>query len=473
MNQEGRKGGRTPARKGEKAAVSLRRGSPTMDERKRRILCAIVEDYVETASPVGSRTVCGKYLAELSSATIRNEMGNLTELGYLEQPHISAGRVPTASAYRFYVDSLDERSTLTRGEHERIDREILSRVKQLSDVVQSAADVLSDITNYATVVMMPKQEELRIRSLHLVPITRASALIVVVTDGGIIRDSHLHVSDMLDHDALFAISRMLSDRLRHKTLREAQQLLWDYAQNAPWEPQVTMGIAELAAQLERQSADDSLKVAGSLDGRTALPNGVSQWITGPEAREDGQRWRARACAVLTGSGTVLRDNPLLNVRLPGVTRQPLLAVLDSRLQTPPDAALWQVPERAVRLYATDAAAPERWQRLQQLGAQIQQYPADAQETVPLAEVLRDLARHEVNEVHVEAGARLNGALWQAGLVDELLLYQAPMLLGEGAPLAQLPMRHELDGAPRLQLIELTQVGPDVRIRAQKPPALKA
>lgn len=212
-----------------------------------------------------------------------------------------------------------------------------------------------------------------------------------------------------------------------------------------------------------------LKVAGSLDGRTALPNGVSQWITGPEAREDGQRWRARACAVLTGSGTVLRDNPLLNVRLPGVTRQPLLAVLDSRLQTPPDAALWQVPERAVRLYATDAAAPERWQRLQQLGAQIQQYPADAQETVPLAEVLRDLARHEVNEVHVEAGARLNGALWQAGLVDELLLYQAPMLLGEGAPLAQLPMRHELDGAPRLQLIELTQVGPDVRIRAQKPP----
>lgn len=234
-----------------------------MDERKRRILCAIVEDYVETASPVGSRTVCGKYLSELSSATIRNEMGSLTALGYLEQPHISAGRVPTASAYRFYVDGLGNRDTLTPGEREHIHREMLSRVKQLSDVVQSAADVLSDITNYATVVMMPKQEELRIRSLHLVPITRASALIVVVTDGGIIRDSHLHVSDMLDHDALFAISRMLSDRLRHKTLREAQQLLRDYAQNAPWEPQVTMGIAELAAQLERQSADDSLKVAGS------------------------------------------------------------------------------------------------------------------------------------------------------------------------------------------------------------------
>ncbi len=234
-----------------------------MDERKRRILCAIVEDYVETASPVGSRTVCGKYLAELSSATIRNEMGNLTQLGYLEQPHVSAGRVPTASAYRFYVDGLEDRDTLSAAEKGRIDREMLSRVKQMSDVVQSAAEVLSDITNYASVVMMPKQEDLKILSLHLLPLSRASALIVVVTDGGIIRDSHLHVSEMLDQEALFAISRMLSDRLRHKTLREAQLMLRGCAQNAPWDPQVLDGIAELAAQLERQSAHDSLRVAGS------------------------------------------------------------------------------------------------------------------------------------------------------------------------------------------------------------------
>ncbi len=254
---------REPAARKGKQAGSAGAKSTAMDERKRRILCAIVEDYVETAAPVGSRTVCGKYLAELSSATIRNEMGSLTALGYLEQPHVSAGRVPTASAYRFYVDGLDGKNTLSPSESARINREMLSRVKQLSDVVQAAADVLSDMTNYAAVVMMPKQEDLRILSLHLVPITRASALIVVVTDGGIIRDSHLHVSDVLDHEALFAISRMLSDRLRNKTLREAQQMLRGYAQNAPWDPQVLDGIAELAAQLERQSASDSLRVAGS------------------------------------------------------------------------------------------------------------------------------------------------------------------------------------------------------------------
>lgn len=208
-----------------------------------------------------------------------------------------------------------------------------------------------------------------------------------------------------------------------------------------------------------------VKAAGSLDGRTALPNGVSQWITGPQAREDGHRWRARACAVLTGSGTVLQDDPLLNVRLPGAMRQPLLAVLDSRLQTPTDAALWQVPQRPVRLYTAQAPA-ERAHGLRQFGAQLVPCPG-ADGRVDLPAVLRDLAALEVNEVHVEAGARLNGALWQAGLVDELLLYLAPMLLGEGAGLAQLPALQQLDGVPRLQLLDVAQVGADVRIRAQK------
>lgn len=234
-----------------------------LDERKKRILRAIIDDYVRTASPVGSRTISGKYMLGLSSATIRNEMSDLTELGYLEQPHVSAGRVPNAKAYRLYVDSLHEGEPLPDTEAERIRRDLMGRVKQLNDVVNGMAEALSELTQYPSVVMMPKQDELRINSLHLVPISRASALIVVVTDGGIIRDAVLHVSDMLDHDGLYAISRMLSDRLRGQTLREAQKLLKSFSQQAPLDPQVLEGIAELAGQLERQSANDSLRVAGS------------------------------------------------------------------------------------------------------------------------------------------------------------------------------------------------------------------
>ncbi|MHC1786054.1 MAG: heat-inducible transcriptional repressor HrcA [Christensenellales bacterium] len=234
-----------------------------MDERKWRILQAIIDDYVATALPVGSRTISRKYLEGISSATIRNEMSDLEDLGYLSQPHVSAGRVPNAKAYRLYVDSLDTGRSLPPADEARIRRHIQSRVKQLEDVVASTAEVLSDMTRYAAVVMMPRQEELRISSLQLVPISRASALVVVVTDGGIMRDAFVHVSESLDPDALYAISRMLSEKLHHKTLGEARELLTHYAQSAPWDPQVLSGIAELATQLERQSASDNLKVSGT------------------------------------------------------------------------------------------------------------------------------------------------------------------------------------------------------------------
>lgn len=207
-----------------------------------------------------------------------------------------------------------------------------------------------------------------------------------------------------------------------------------------------------------------VKAAASLDGRTALPNGASQWITGAAAREDGQAWRARAGAVLTGIGTVLDDDPRLNVRRPGVTRQPLLAVVDSRLRTPADAALWQVAGRRVRIYTASAdaglAAP-----LQARGAEVVALPG-ADGRVDLRAVLRDLAACEVNELHVEAGAGVNGALWRAGLVDELLLYQAPLLLGEGAGLAALGPFSELAQGVRLEYREVERVGPDLRLLAR-------
>lgn len=212
-----------------------------------------------------------------------------------------------------------------------------------------------------------------------------------------------------------------------------------------------------------------LKTASSLDGRTALANSQSQWITGETARADVQHWRARACAVLTGIGTVLYDDPLLNVRLPQAPRQPHLIVLDTQLRTPLDARLWRVADRQVWLCTTEAAAgdstiQQRATALQAAGASVLFLPADAQGRTDLDALLRELGRCAINEVHVEAGATLNGALLQQGHVDEMLAYVAPLLLGPGQPLAALPVLGNLDHAARWQLCEARALDNDVRLR---------
>lgn len=211
-----------------------------------------------------------------------------------------------------------------------------------------------------------------------------------------------------------------------------------------------------------------MKAAASLDGVTALENGASQWITGEAARADGHAWRARACAVLTGIGTVLEDNPRLDVRLVDTPRQPHLVVIDSRLQTPLNAHLFQTPanglSRQIWIYhAIRDADKER--ALQTLGATLIPMPA-AHGKVDLPSMLADLARREVNELHVEAGHKLNGSLLREGLVDELLLYLAPRLLGRGAGLADFgPLQHLADG-PMLHYASVHPVGADLRILAR-------
>lgn len=208
-----------------------------------------------------------------------------------------------------------------------------------------------------------------------------------------------------------------------------------------------------------------LKVAASLDGRTALDNGQSQWITSPAARADGHAWRARACAVLTGIGTVLEDDPQLDVRLVDTARQPHLVVVDSRLETPLQARLL-APQRQVWLYAA-TAAHEREAALAQHGVQVTALPGPGQK-VDLAAMLDDLGRREVNELHVEAGHKLNGSLIHAGLVDEFLVYLAPKLIGPGREMAVLPALPHLDKALALDFHNVTQVGPDLRLLARPP-----
>lgn len=206
-----------------------------------------------------------------------------------------------------------------------------------------------------------------------------------------------------------------------------------------------------------------LKMATSLDGRSALHNGVSQWITGPEARADGHRWRARSCVVLTGIGTVLKDDPQLTVRSVATPRQPRRAVVDGRFELPEDARLIDGGEVIVFTARADAAKAAR---LAARNVRVVELPGQEPDRVDLPAMMRWFAAEQFNEVHVEAGAGLSGALVAAGCIDELLVYLAPMLLGEAAGLVKLPLLERLEAAPRYEFIDAERVGADLRVRAR-------
>jgi diaminohydroxyphosphoribosylaminopyrimidine deaminase/5-amino-6-(5-phosphoribosylamino)uracil reductase len=237
-----------------------------------------------------------------------------------------------------------------------------------------------------------------------------------------------------------------------------------------------------------------VKMGTSLDGRVALANGKSQWITGEAARNDVQRWRARSSAVLTGIGTVLADDPQLNVRIPGAQRQPLRVILDSELRTPATARILDATAPTLIFTQTGSAAAEA--ALVAKGATIER-PKDPRAPIPQAierpnaprapvpqafertqnpreplapsidlhAMLSRLGELGINEVLVEAGPTLSGAFVQGGLADELLLYMAPTFLGPQArPLFELPLLEDLQQAPRFRIIEQTLIGDDLRLR---------
>jgi diaminohydroxyphosphoribosylaminopyrimidine deaminase/5-amino-6-(5-phosphoribosylamino)uracil reductase len=206
-----------------------------------------------------------------------------------------------------------------------------------------------------------------------------------------------------------------------------------------------------------------LKAAASLDGKTALDNGASQWITGLAARRDGHAWRARACAILTGIGTVRDDDPQLSVRDVDTPRQPLRVIVDSRLETPLTA---KVLRGGPVLVAAAVDDKKKADSLRAAGAEVLLLP-NADGKVELKDLLEELARRGINEVHAEAGFKLNGSLLREGLVDELLLYLAPCLIGHAAAgIFNLPALATLDGRQRLQVRDLRLVGEDIRLIAR-------
>jgi diaminohydroxyphosphoribosylaminopyrimidine deaminase/5-amino-6-(5-phosphoribosylamino)uracil reductase len=219
-----------------------------------------------------------------------------------------------------------------------------------------------------------------------------------------------------------------------------------------------------------------LKVAVSVDGRTALPDGTSQWITGEAARADVHAWRRRAGAVLTGVGTVLDDDPRLDVRAVPTACQPRRVIVDSRLETPPGARILEAPGEVCVVHAQPGEAlrvapatpiGQAAAALAARGARLVSLPG-ASGKVDLAGLLQHLADEGVNELHVEAGHRLNGSFLREGLVDECLVYVAPALLGEGRPLAAFGPLGTLGEAPRGRFVSVDRVGADLRLVLRLP-----
>ncbi|MBC7500032.1 MAG: bifunctional diaminohydroxyphosphoribosylaminopyrimidine deaminase/5-amino-6-(5-phosphoribosylamino)uracil reductase RibD [Herminiimonas sp.] len=216
------------------------------------------------------------------------------------------------------------------------------------------------------------------------------------------------------------------------------------------------------SRMQRQRPWVRMKVAASLDGKTALHDGRSQWITSQAARDDGHWWRARACAILTGIGTVKDDDPQMNVRAIDTPRQPYRIIIDSNLQIDPDARVLDTP--GTWIFAA-RPHPDKEARLRDKGAEVVFLP-NAAGKVDLPELMLELGRRQINELHVEAGSKLNGSLIREHCVDELLLYLAPSIIGDARGLFDLPPPATLDDKYALMFHRIEQIGPDLRILAR-------
>ncbi len=184
-----------------------------MDERKKRILQAIIDDYIDTAEPIGSRTIARKHELGLSSATIRNEMADLEEMGYLAQPHTSAGRIPSDKGYRLYVDKLMPVHDLNIDEIEKLKSAMEMRINEFSQLLRQASAVLSRFTNYTSMAVTPQLKTSKIKAIQVVPIENGMALVIVVSDAGIVRNNMVKITEYLKPDALIRISYILNEKL--------------------------------------------------------------------------------------------------------------------------------------------------------------------------------------------------------------------------------------------------------------------
>lgn len=234
----------------------------TLDERKFKILQAIVDDYIMTAMPVGSRTISRKSGVGFSPATIRNEMSDLEELGYLAQPHTSAGRIPSNKAYRLYVDHLVQMNGISENEKTRIDHYMQDRSRQIEEMIRGAADVLSDATQYTSVIVAPHIQTLKIRRVQLVPVSDHTALMIVVTSAGIVKDAVIRVPEGITPENLYRISEMLTEQLADHTLSEVRQIFAQLFRDLSTHRRLLGGVMKVMEDKLIEDAPEDVVVGG-------------------------------------------------------------------------------------------------------------------------------------------------------------------------------------------------------------------
>jgi heat-inducible transcriptional repressor len=196
-----------------------------LDERKKAILRAIIDDYIKSAEPVGSRTIAKRHELGLSSATIRNEMADLEEYGYLVQPHTSAGRIPSDKGYRLYVDELMRLRALTSEEIRCIKEAMEIKINELGQLIRQASSIMSRITRYTSVAVTPKIKEIRIKAVQVVPIDSTKVLVIVVASTGIVRNSMVHTSEAVSTDSAAKLSNMLNEKVGGLTAEEIDNIV--------------------------------------------------------------------------------------------------------------------------------------------------------------------------------------------------------------------------------------------------------
>lgn len=232
-----------------------------LDIRKMRILQAIVDDYIMTASPVGSRTVSKRSDMGLSPATIRNEMSDLTELGFLEQPHTSAGRIPSEKAYRLYVNHMMDSAKLTDEEADYIKRHLDTRVHEVGEVIRQTARVLSDMTNYTSMVLVPQFSSLKVKRISLIPVSDGTAMAVVVTDTGVTKNAMIRIPESLSPDDVEKISKLITRKLDGYRLSEAVEKVLPQIRSEVGEQ--ADAVCEMLEDIERSMSETDVEVVGA------------------------------------------------------------------------------------------------------------------------------------------------------------------------------------------------------------------
>lgn len=240
--------------------------------RKRLILQAIIEDYINTAEPVGSRTISKKYLTGTSPATIRNEMADLEDMGYIEQPHTSAGRVPSDKGYRLYVDKIMKQNTVNDAQKEMIKKEFLDTLGEIDRLVKHTSKLLSQMTHYTSIAMTPQLRRTNIKHVQLIRIDAATILAVIITDAGIVKNSVLRIGQDVQSDILIKITNMLNEKLAGLNIVDIENLNLEYMMNN------SMGHGEIIEQI----VPELIQTLFYSDTAEIYHDGVSNLLNLPE-----------------------------------------------------------------------------------------------------------------------------------------------------------------------------------------------